>query len=83
MSGSNEPLPNADADAEPGPASEPPGYAAAMEELETIVERLEHDDLDVDRLASDVARAAELVAICRGRIEAARLQVQQVVDDLG
>jgi exodeoxyribonuclease VII small subunit len=54
-----------------------------MEELEAIVERLEHDDLDVDRLASDVARAAELVAICRTRIEAARLQVQQVVDDLG
>ena len=37
---------------------------------------------DVDRVAGDVARAAELVAHCRDRITAARTQVQDVVADL-
>lgn len=58
------------------------GYAAALEELERIIDRLEHAEPDVDRIAIDVARAAELVARCRERIEAARVQVSDVVGDL-
>lgn len=67
---------------EPVPVSEL-GYAAALDELEQILDRLEHADPDVDRIAVDVARAAELVARCRERIEAARVQVGEVVGDLG
>ncbi|MCB0988886.1 MAG: exodeoxyribonuclease VII small subunit [Microthrixaceae bacterium] len=63
------------------PASEM-GYAAALAELEAILDRLERDEPDVDRVAGDVARAAELVAHCRDRITAARTQVQDVVADL-
>jgi exodeoxyribonuclease VII small subunit len=66
---------------EPTPASEL-GYAAALDELEQILDRLEHADPDVDRIAVDVARAAELVARCRERIEAARVQVVDVVGSL-
>ena len=66
---------------DPTPASEL-GYAAALDELEQILDRLEHADPDVDRIAVDVARAAELVARCRERIEAARVQVGDVVGDL-
>lgn len=66
---------------EPTPVSEL-GYAAALDELEEILDRLEHADPDVDRIAVDVARAAELVARCRDRIEAARVQVGDVVGDL-
>jgi exodeoxyribonuclease VII small subunit len=58
------------------------GYADALAELEQILARLEGDDLDVDRLADDVARAADLVRHCRDRIDAARLQVERVVTDL-
>lgn len=58
------------------------GYAEALAELEQILARLEGDDLDVDRLADDVARAADLVRHCRDRIDAARLQVERVVTDL-
>lgn len=58
------------------------GYADALAELETILDRLEHDEPDVDRVADDVARAAELVAHCRSRITAARLRVEDVVGDL-
>ena len=65
----------------PNPPADP-GYPAALAELETILDRLEHDEPDVDRVADDVARAAELVAHCRDRITAARARVQEVVGDL-
>ena len=55
------------------------GYLEALAELEQILDRLEHTEPDVDRVALDVARAAELVAHCRSRIEGARLQVDEVV----
>jgi exodeoxyribonuclease VII small subunit len=58
------------------------GYAEAMAEVEAILSRLEHDEPDVDLVAADVTRAAELVAHCKGRIAAARLKVEEVVGDL-
>ncbi len=60
----------------------PEGYAAALAELETILDELETDDLDVDVLAARVARAAALVRFCRGRIESAKTEVQTIVADL-
>lgn len=58
------------------------GYGEALAELEAILDRLEHDEPDVDLVAADVARAADLVRHCRGRIVAARLKVEEVVGDL-
>ena len=58
------------------------GYAAAMEELETILRDLERDDVDIDHLAERVARAARLIEHCRARIESARVDVTRLVDDL-
>jgi exodeoxyribonuclease VII small subunit len=59
-----------------------PGYAEAMVELEAILLELEDDQLDVDRLADRVQRAAELVRVCRDRVAAARLAVEEVVTGL-
>jgi exodeoxyribonuclease VII small subunit len=58
-------------------------YADALAELETILAGLERDEPDVDQLAERVARAAVLIRLCRGRIAAARLEVERVVTDLG
>lgn len=57
-------------------------YPDALTELERILDRLEHDEPDVDRVADDVARATELIAHCRSRISAARIKVDQVVAGL-
>lgn len=70
-------------DPTPDPVSrESPGYAAAMTELETILARIEDEQLDIDLLADLVARAAELVGLCRERLDAARLRVTEIVADL-
>lgn len=74
----------------PEPASDPgsddgasspdePGYAAAMAELEQILEELEGEDPDVDVLAEQVERAATLIEVCRRRITNASVQVERVV----
>lgn len=68
-----------DTDTEPGAA---PGYAQALAELDTILRELEGADVDVDRLADRVARAAELIAVCRGRISTARMRIDEVIADL-
>jgi exodeoxyribonuclease VII small subunit len=61
---------------------EGPTYAAAVDELEGILAELEDDRLDVDQLAERVARAAELIRLCRERIRSTRLEVEQIVADL-
>ena len=55
------------------------GYAAALEEL---LGELEESDVDVDVLADRVARASELIRVCRDRIGHAKLQIEKVVAGL-
>ena len=58
------------------------GYGAAMSELESILNRLEDDQLDIDELGDLVARGADLMALCRERLDAAKLRVTEIVADL-
>lgn len=62
--------------------SSAPGYAEAVAELEEILSELEADDVDVDRLAEQVRRAADLIELCRGRLDEARVEVTRIVADL-
>lgn len=55
------------------------GFEEAMQELEGILADLQRDDVDVDTLAERVDRAARLIEICRERISATRLQVEEIV----
>ena len=70
-----------DKEAETEP-SEPVGYHAALEELREILSELESENVDVDRLASRVERASALIHLCQGRLAAAELQVERVVNAL-
>jgi exodeoxyribonuclease VII small subunit len=63
----------------PAPSEPPAGYAEALAELDSILASLERTDVDVDVLATQVQRAAELITFCRERIGNARLQIEQVV----
>jgi len=58
------------------------GYAEALGELDDILRELEGSDVDVDRLADRVARAADLIALCRERIDNAKLRIDDVIADL-
>lgn len=57
-----------------------PAYGDALRELETILTSLESSTVDVDSLAADVARATELIAYCRARLDVVRTQVTDILD---
>ena len=59
-----------------------PGFGEAIRELEAVLARVEDDSLDIDKLASELERAAKLLEICRGKIRKAELEVAQVVQKL-
>ena len=63
-------------------ADETPGYAVALGELDSILRELEGSDVDVDQLADRVARASELITLCRAKISTAQLRIEQVTADL-
>lgn len=73
------------ADREGGQESRPedePGFTAAMRELESILQRIEGDELDIDRLAEELKRATVLLELCRGKIRRAELEVTEIVQKL-
>ncbi|HCW45546.1 MAG: exodeoxyribonuclease VII small subunit [Planctomycetia bacterium] len=60
-----------------------PGYREATEEIDAILNRIEDSrEIDVDALADDVERAAELLQICGDRLKKAELRVQEVAERL-
>ncbi len=63
-------------------ARKPPTYAEAAAELESILEKIEGGEPDVDEVVALVRRGTELIRFCRERLDAARLEVGKVVADL-
>ena len=59
-----------------------PGYADALDELQSILATLESNTADVDLLAERVQRAELLIRHCRSRLDDARFRVEQVVTGL-
>ena len=57
-------------------------WSDAIAELESILVALDDDKLDVDALSAKVARAAELITLCRDRIAGTKLEVERIVADL-
>jgi exodeoxyribonuclease VII small subunit len=57
-------------------------YGEALEELEEILAAIEEEQVDVDELAVKVKRSAELIRLCRTRIDAAAAEVETVVDEM-
>lgn len=58
------------------------GFGEALAELEAILERIEGEEVDIDRLAEELSRAADLLETCRGKIRRAEVEVTQIVQSL-
>ncbi|MBQ4499350.1 MAG: exodeoxyribonuclease VII small subunit [Alistipes sp.] len=54
-------------------------YAEAIAEVEKIVGHLRSGELSVDELSSSVARATELIALCRSRLTATEVEVENLI----
>jgi exodeoxyribonuclease VII small subunit len=57
-------------------------FGDALEELEAILRRVESEEIDIDSLAEELRRAAQLLEVCRGKIKRAEVEVTQIVQRL-
>lgn len=58
------------------------GFGEAMEQLESILGRIESDETDIDALAVELRKAAELLEVCREKVRRAELEINQVVEKM-
>lgn len=59
---------------------QPIAYAEAMAGIEQVLARLRDEEMDVDSLAAEVKRAAELIALCKTRLMKAEEEVKNVLE---
>jgi exodeoxyribonuclease VII small subunit len=67
----------------PASDKQPPvsaSYEDALAELERLVQAMEDGQLPLDRLLDSYKRGAELLALCRGRLQAVEEQVKLLED---
>jgi exodeoxyribonuclease VII small subunit len=63
----------------PAPAA-PATYEDALTELESLVASMEGGQMPLDRLLASYQRGAELLNLCRSRLEAVEQQVKVLED---
>ena len=57
-------------------------YRKALEELESIVKKIEQNEPDVDELNGMVARAVELVKYCKTKLKSTEEQLKNNLEEL-
>ena len=72
-------MPKASATSSPD-ATQTLSYETAMAELEALVARLESGDMPLEQLLSGYQRGAELLQLCRAKLQAVEDQIK-VLDD--
>jgi len=57
-------------------------YQKALDELESIVKKIEQNEADVDELNGMVARAVELVKYCKTKLKTTEEQLKNNLEEL-
>lgn len=57
-------------------------YMEAMDELESLLDEIDSDGVDLDELALKVERASKLITVCRDKIDNTEMQVKAIIDGL-
>jgi len=61
--------------------SDTPAYKDAIQEIESIVEEIETETVDVDALTEKVKRAAFLITYCKEKLRKTDNEVKKVLRD--
>ncbi len=54
-------------------------YKKAIEEIESIVEKLENNEMDVDELSGSVKRVTQLIKFCRDKLTKTSEEVESTL----
>lgn len=58
-----------------------PSYKQAIDEIESIVNEIENETVDVDTLALKVKRAAFLIKLCREKLKTTDDEVKKILKE--
>ena len=56
-------------------------YEAAFVELQSIVQRMENDELDIDQLTTQLKRAQELIKLCRDKLTKTDEEIKKILTE--
>jgi len=57
-------------------------YRMAIEEIESILKKIEKQELDVDDLGSKLKRVNELIRVCRKKLHTAEQEVEKILGEM-
>ena len=60
---------------------EEPKYEAAIAELQSIVRKMENDELDIDQIAEQLKRAQELIKLCKDKLTKTDAEIKKILTD--
>ncbi|MBD5191631.1 MAG: exodeoxyribonuclease VII small subunit [Bacteroidales bacterium] len=56
-------------------------YSEAVAELESILERLKGQNVEIDKLAAEARRATEIIRECRSRLTGVAAELDEILED--
>jgi exodeoxyribonuclease VII small subunit len=54
-------------------------YEAAFAELQTIVRKMENDELDIDQMSEQLKHAQELIKLCKDKLMKTDEEIQKIL----
>ena len=54
-------------------------YEAAYAELQSIVNKMENDELDIDQLSEQLKRAQELIKLCKDKLTKTDEEIKKIL----
>ena len=59
--------------------SKEPKYEAAFAELQSIVNKMENDELDIDQLSEQLKRAQEIIKFCKDKLTKTDEEIKKIL----
>ena len=56
-------------------------YEAAFAELQSIVRKMENDELDIDQMSEQLKRAQELIRLCNDKLTKTDEEIKKILSD--
>ena len=57
-------------------------YQDAITEIESILEKMENKELDVDVLSFRIKRVSQLIKLCREKLHKTEQEVEKILDEM-
>ena len=54
-------------------------YEAAIAELQSIVSKMENDELDIDQMSEQLKRAQELIKLCKDKLTKTDEEIKKIL----